>query len=200
MKLSGLKYFSFLILAPYIVGMTPADSTYDEYSFGAGGGQYAEQDCSGIHKNSIVDIGIKATHKYESPFRTGINASIYSVNGKLRVMAWPDLAFDKKYFSIGTTGIRLGPEDILYGEFSFLDQVPLCTGKGCFRTGFGMRLADDTRLWIGKNIIPYNRDGWAGQLEFPLTSTQYLFVNGRYGESYNIPEYGFSIGTRIRLP
>ena len=200
MKILSFKYFLVIILAPYLIGMSPADSSFNEYALGVGSGQYASYDCSGNpHTNSLVDVGFKASHKFESHFRTGASLSVYSINGTIYCFGYPDLAFDAKYFSIGTTGIRLGSEDILYGELSFFDQVPYFSGKGCARIGVGMNVYENTHLWIGKNTIPYDRPAWAGQIEFPISSGQFLFFNGRYGLSTDIPEYGFSIGTKWRL-
>jgi hypothetical protein len=200
LKLSHLKKLSFLILVPYIVGSAPADSSFDEYAFGIGGGQYATYDCSGqAHPNSLVDAGVKVTHKFEAPFRVGLAASVGSLNGKTGVMPYPDLALDFKYFSLGTTGIRIGLEDGPYGEFSCLDQVPFFSGKGCFRLGMGLKPTENTRLWVGVNSLPYRNTGMAGQLDFPVSSNQFLFINGRYGESGGVPEYGISLGTRIRI-
>jgi len=191
---------SVLILAPYIAGPSPADSSFSEYSFGAGGGQYATYDCSGqAHPNSIADIGVKVTHKFEAPFRIGASASVVSFNGRTNVIPYPDLAFDFKYFSLGTTGIRVGSEDGYYAELSAFDQVPLFTGKGFLRAGAGMRPGANTRLWLGVNTFPYHKTAFAGQLDFPITNNQFLFFNGRFGESGGVHEYGFSFGTRIRM-
>jgi hypothetical protein len=200
LKLSIIKNISFLILGPYMFGLSPADSSYDEYAFGIGGGQYATYDCSGqAHPNSIVDAGVKVTHKFEAPFRVGMCMSFYSLHGETRAVPYPDLALDFKYFSLGTTGVRIGLEGGPYGELSFLDQVPLFTGKGCFRAGVGLKTSEDARIWLGVNTFPYNKGAFAGQLDFPITNNQFLFFNGRYGESSGVPEYGFSIGTRIRI-
>jgi hypothetical protein len=200
MKIVSLKYFSVIILAPYFIGMSPADSSYTEYTLGAGSGQYASYDCSGrSYTNSLLDVGFKVSHKYKSHFRAGASLSVYSMNGAIHCIGYPDLAFDAKYFSFGTTGIRLGSEDIIYGELSFLDQVPYFTGKGCARIGVGMNVYENTHLWIGRSAIPYDRPAWAGQIEFPISSGQFLFFNGRYGLSTNIPEYGLSVGTKWRL-
>jgi len=191
---------SFLILAPYIVGSSPADSSFDEYSFGVGGGQYATYDCSGqAHPDPIFDVGAKVTHKFEAPFRIGIGASVISCDGNIIAVPYPDLALDFKYFSFGTTGIRIGAEGGPYGELSVLDQVPFFSGKGCFRMGIGMKTSEYTRLWLGVNQIPYNKSAFAGQFDFPIANNQFLFINGRYGESSGVPEYGFSVGTRIRI-
>jgi hypothetical protein len=200
MELSNFKMLSFLILAPYIIGSSPADSSYDEYAYGVGGGQYATYDCSGqAHPNSLVEVGAKVTHKFESPFRVGLAASVISVDGKIGAVPYLDLALDCKYFSLGTTGVRVGLEDGPYGELSVLDQVPFFTGKGCFRMGVGMKPSENTRLWLGINTFPYNKNAFAGQFDFPISNNQFLFLNGRYGESGGVPEYGFSVGTRIRI-
>jgi len=198
--LSNFKILSFLILAPYIVGTAPADTSFDEYSMGIGGGQYATYDCSGnAHPNSMVYVGVKVTHKFETPFRVGLAASVVSVNGDKGGIVYPDLALDFKYFSFGTTGIRIGSENGPYAELGVLDQVPFLSGKGCFRLGVCMNPTECTRLWLGMNTFPYHKDGLAGQFDFPITNNQFLFLNGRYGESSGVPEYGFSIGTRIRI-
>jgi hypothetical protein len=200
MEHSNFKMLSFLILAPYIFGSSPADSSFAEYAFGIGGGQYATYDCSGqAHPNSIVDVGVKVTHKFESPFRIGLGVSVFSLNGKTSAIPYPDLALDFKYFSLGTTGIRVGVEGGPYGEISVLDQVPFFSGKGCIRMGVGMKTSEYTRLWLGVNTFPYNKNALAGQFDFPITNNQFLFFNGRYGESDGVPEYGFSVGTRIRI-
>ena len=200
MDLSNFKILSFLILAPYIVGTSPSDSTFDEYSIGVGGGQYATYDCSGnAHPNSMVDVGVKVTHKFESPFRVGLAASITSVNGEKVGTVYPDLALDYKYFSFGTTGLRVGLENGPYAELSLLDQVPFFSGKGCLRMGVCMNPTEYTRLWLGINKFPYNNNGFAGQFDFPITSNQFLFFNGRYGKSGGVPEYGFSVGMRVRV-
>ena len=200
MKRSNLHWLYFLLLAPYLVGWTPADSSYDEYSFGVGTGQYASHDCAGnAHSNSFGDVGGKITHKFEAPFRVGLSTSIVSNDVKTTVIPYPDLALDLKYFSLGTTGLRVGLENETYGEVSFLDQVPLFSGKGGFRIGMGLKATENTRLWLGVNSFPYKAKGLVGQIDFPLSANHFLFINGRYGESRGVPEYGFSVGTRIRF-
>jgi hypothetical protein len=198
-ELTNFKFLSFLILAPYIVGSSPADSSFDEYSFGVGGGQYTYHDCSGVHSNSFVDAGAKFTHKYDTPLRIGISATVGKDNIGWLVMPFPDIAYDVDYFSIGTTGIRLGLADGPYAELSLCDQIPLFSGRGCFRTGICVKPSDNTHLWLGMNIVPYDKNGFAGQFDFPISSHQFLFLNGRYGKAGGLPEYGFSIGTRIKV-
>jgi hypothetical protein len=200
MRHFNLKWLFILALAPYLVGWTPADSSFNEYSVGVGGGQFASYDCAGnAHQNSFGDVGVKVTRKYATPFRVGLSASVAAKDGKMIAFAYPDIAYDSKYFSVGTTGLRIGLEDGPYAEISGFDQVPFFSGRGCFRTGVCVKPSENTHLWLGMNTIPYDKNGFAGQFDFPITSNQFLFFNGRYGESGGVPEYGFSIGTRIRL-
>ena len=197
---SNFRWLFVLFLAPYLVGWTPADSSFNEYSIGVGGGQYASYDCAGnAHSHSFGDVGWKITHKYEAPIRVGLATTFVSNNINMIVVPYPDLAFDSKYFSLGTTGLRIGRENGTYGEISFLDQVPCFSGKGFFKIGMGLNASENTRLWLGVNSIPYRNKGLAGQIDFPLYTNYYLFINGRYGNLGGVPEYGFSIGTRIRF-
>ena len=200
MKLSIAQTLPFLILTPYILGSSPADSSFDEYSFGVGGGQYASYDCAGVaHPNSFGDAGVKFTHKFEGPFRIGLAVSGISANGNSGGIPYPDLALDYKYFSVGTTGVRVGSEDGTYGEISVFDQVPFFSGRGCFRMGVGFKPTESTRLWLGVNTFPYMKNGIAGQFDFLVSNNQFLFINGRGGQSGSVSEYGFSIGTRIKV-
>jgi hypothetical protein len=199
MKLSTAQKLSFLVLTPYIVGWSPADSSFDEYSVGVGTGQYAAADCSGnTHRNSFNDAGVKMTHKFEAPFRAGLIVSSFPHPGGSNIIPYPDLAFDSRYFSLGTTGLRVGDANDIYGEVSMLDQVPLSSGKGFARVGVGMKTSDNTHLWLGLNEFPYY-GGLAGQVDFPLSTDHFLFINGRYGSTGGVSEYGFSVGTRIRI-
>ena len=137
-KLTTLHVFIFIFLLPYIVGWTPVDSSYSEYVVGVVTGQYATYDCSGnVQKNPFVDGGIKATHKFEAPFRIGVSGSFTRLHDQTTFVPYPDLALDFKYLSLGTTGLRIGSEDDLYGEISLLDQVPASSGKGLLRAGIG---------------------------------------------------------------
>jgi hypothetical protein len=197
----NFKCLYFLLFAPYLIGWTPADSSFYEFSVGAGGGQYASYGCSGktIHIHTFGDVGIKMIHKFEAPFRVGLNTFIVSDVGHTNAMPYPDLALDLKYFSLGTTGIRVGSENGTYGEISFLDQVPIYSGKGFLRIGVGMKATENTRFWLGLNTLPYYTRGLAGQIDFPLSTNQFIFINGRYGITAGVPEYGLSAGTRIRI-
>ena len=199
MKLSSFQKLSFLILTPYIVGWSPADSSFAEYSVGVGTGRYATPACAGnTHPNSFNDAGVKVTHKFEAPFRAGLIVSSFPHPGGSYIIPYPDLAFDSRYFSLGTTGLRVGDANDIYGEVSMLDQVPLSSGKGFARVGAGMKASENTHLWLGLSEFPYYA-GLAGQIDFPLSTDHFLFINGRYGSTGGVPEYGFSVGTRIRI-
>lgn len=191
-----------MFLFPYIVGFIPdSTSSYTETLVGIGGGQYVYHDCSGAHTQGFADAGLYYGKKYESPFRLGISAGGWAA-GKQGSAAfiYPDLALDWQYFSLGTTGVRIGSQQKFYLEGKWLDQPPFLSGKGMMRFGIGGKLNEsETRLWIGANAVPYNAIGFATQIEFPLKENQYLFLNGRYGKDKisNFDEFGFSVGMRI---
>ena len=192
---------SFLILIPLIIGPSQPDSAYTELSLAAGRGQYAYADCSEHYPVSFVDAGVKIEQNFQSPWRMGLSLSVIRRQNSTIVFGYPDLAYDSKYFSLGTTGLRVGPEDVLYIEASIADQVPVFSGKGLGRWGVGGYISNwDTHLWIGQNAGPYDRPGLAGQIDFPLATNHYLFLNGRVGKSRSITEYGLSTGLRIVMP
>ena len=198
-----MRYLSFLLLLPYITDLTPADTSYTEYSFGVGAGQYATTDCAGRRiPSQFVDGGLSFTHKFEGPLRVGLAASVVSAkNGSTGVVPYPDLALDFRYFSVGTTGVRVGSYENFYGDFGVADHIPAFSGKGFFRLGVGWKAADwNTRFWLGVNSLPYQKAGLAGQVDFPLSENNFLFLNSRIGESGGVSEYGLSLGLRMRTP
>ena len=201
MRVNTARYFSFLILLPYTVGYSPDSTSYDEYAFGFGGGQFVQKDCSGTYERSFVDAGVRVTHKFEAPFRIGAIAFVGQGGRDNSTFGffYPDLALDFRNFSLGTTGLRIGATDRYYFEISALDQPPLYSGIGAFRSGIGVaNMPPFSRLWIGTNILPYSKLGFAAQVEFPVEQNEYLFFNGRYGIYLDRPEYGLSFGLRIR--
>ena len=198
MNSSNLKNLSFILLIPYIFSVAPPDSSFTEFALGLGTGQYAAHDCSGPHPKTFTDVGFKMTHKFEGPFRVGLIVNPIFSGSRGGVIPYPDLALDWKYFSLGTTGVRVGRLDDIYGELAIGDQVPAFSGRGFVRYGVGWTVADwDTRFWLGQNELPYSQ-GWAGQVDFPVGPGKYVFVNGRLGNYAGIQEYGISIGLRIR--
>jgi hypothetical protein len=189
----------FLFLAPYITDWAPPDSSYDEVQIGAGGGQYVYKDCSGEHTDRFSDGGARITHKFEAPFRIGAAVSLVPSDGHTVVVPYPDLAFDNGYLSLGTTGLRLGRIDDTYFELRALDDAPFATGRGLFRCGVGLPLAErGMHLWIGANRLPYENWGAAAGLDFKLANNRFIVINGRYGEHGNVPEFGLSLGLRLR--
>jgi hypothetical protein len=189
---------SFLILIPLALGSSQPDSAYTELSLGAGRGQYAHINCSEV---SFVDAGVRVVHNFQSPWRIGLSISVIRRQNSTTAFAFPDLAYDSKYFSLGTTGLRVGPKDLLYIEVSFADQVPTFSGKGLAHWGVGGYISSwDTQLWLGQNAGPYDQPGLAGQIDFPIATNYYLFFNGRTGKSHSITEYGVSTGLRIVMP
>lgn len=196
-------FLIFLLLSPYVVGFSSPDSAtaYSEIMYGIGTGQYVYHDCSGAHKQRFTDAGLYAGKKFEGPYRIGVAASGWVLNGEgLRGFAYPDLALDWQHFSVGTTGIRIGARNAFYFESRLFDQAPLLSGKGSVRFGIGGKLDNPfSNFWVGGNVLPYNRLGLAAQLEFAWSEHTYLFMNGRFGKDNesNFSEFGFSVGMRV---
>lgn len=188
-----------LLLLPYIVGFAPDTlSSYTQFSYGAGTGKYVYHDCSGTHSQNFIDAGLYVGKKFEGPYRVGLSAGGVAAGHQSTGILFPDLALDWRSFSIGTTGLRIGSQDNFYFESKWFDQPPLFSGKGAIRTGIGGKLLhSDTHFWFGMNFIPYNKVGLATQVEFPLESNSYVFLNGRYGMESRIEEFGISAGVRI---
>jgi hypothetical protein len=195
------KYFFVIIfLAPYIVGFAPQDSSYTELNIGAGTGQYTYEDCSGTHTSRFKDAGVRVTKKFESHWRAGASFSVIPSSYEHVVFfAYPDIAFDNGDFSLGTTGLRIGYLERTFFEIKFLDEIPYASGRGLFRMGIGMPITQNgTRLWLGANTGIYYNWGFGTSLEFPIESNYSLSLTGRYGENKSIPEYGISLGFKIR--
>jgi len=194
--------FILILLSPYFVGFTETDSGYTDIKFGAGGGQYVYQDCSGSHTQKFGDAGAAVVRKFEGPYRIGVSAGGWDAGKRgSYAIAYPDLALDWEYFSIGTTGIRLGSLKQMYVEAKGLDEPPYFSGKGFIRLGFGGVLEKPfSNFWIGTNGVPYNSLGLAAQIEFPFAENNFVFLTGRLGndQKSGFSEYGVSVGLRIR--
>lgn len=193
------RIFILCFLAPYIVGFVPQDTSYTELSLGAGRGQYTYEDCSGEHTSQFYDAGVRITKKFESPWRLGASASLIPSDNSLTIFAYPDFAYDNGFFSLGTTGLRVGYLERTFFEIKCLDEIPYATGRGILRIGMGTPITQNgTRLWMGANAGIYQNWGFGTSLEFPMEQNLSLSLTGRYGEHNSIPEYGISLGLKIR--
>ena len=196
-----VPFFIFLLLYPYIVGFSHPDSittSFTEESFGIGTGQYGYKDCSGVHSAQYGDVGVKVSHKFEAPFRTGLLVGVFNSSEKTTPIIFPDLAFDSKYFEFGTTGIRIGNKNKLYVQASVLHDVPPVSGKGFINLGTGFYAGEEYRYWIGTNLFYYSKPGLAAQFEMPYSENTFIFFNGRIGSFEGVTEYGISIGMRLQ--
>jgi hypothetical protein len=194
-----MRYMILLLLLPYIVGFKFSDSSYTEVSVGAGGGQYSYADCSGEHRREFSDVGVVVKHKFEAPFRVGVAMGSYPAEDKNTVIVYPELAFDNGNVQLGTTGIRVGKLRSTFFEIKGLDEVPFASGRGIVRMGIGMPIeANNSHLWLGANAVPYMNWGPAVGYEFPLDANKMMFINGRIGWHNEQPEYGVSVGFRLR--
>jgi hypothetical protein len=194
-----MRYLILLLLLPYIVGFKFSDSSYTEVSAGAGGGRYEYADCNGEHHRNYFDGGVMVKHKFEAPIRVGVAMGSYPEQDKNTVFVYPELAFDNNNFALGTTGIRVGKLRSTFFEIKGLDEVPFASGRGIFRVGIGMPIeSNNSHLWLGTNAGPYMNWGPAAGYEFPLDAQKMMFINGRIGWHNEQPEYGLSVGFRLR--
>ena len=196
-----MRYLSLVFLLPYITDLTPLDSSYTDYSFGVGRGEYTSLDCGGNPSSTrFFDAGVFATHKFEAPFRAGVAATIIRTHeDRFGIVPWPDLALDFPYFSVGTTGLRVGHLEEIYADFGMGDKAPMFSGPGFFRFGIGgMMSGSNTRYWVGISSFPYRKSGLALYLDFPVAENNFLFFSGRYGDANRLPESGISLGLRFR--
>jgi hypothetical protein len=193
------RYFILLFLTPYIIGFAPQDSSYTEWNVGAGSGQYTYADCSGEHTSHFYDAGMRITKKYKSPWRIGASVSAIPSNEHLILFGYPDFAYDNGIFSLGTTGLRIGYLERTFFEIKCLDEIPYATGRGVVRIGVGTPISQNgTLLWMGANAGIFQNWGFGTSLEFPMEANYSLSLTGRYGEHNSIPEYGISLGLKIR--
>ncbi|MBI5476877.1 MAG: hypothetical protein HY964_09100 [Ignavibacteriales bacterium] len=183
-----------LFLYPYTLQYNYQDSSYSESNLGIGGGRYSYEDCSGVHTQGFGDVGQSFSHKFNSPVRLGVRSSFGSY-----FLIVPELGLEWKYFSVGTTGVRVGSTDAYYLDAGILNQIPFASGKGLVNLGIGYgNIKPFSRLWLGMNAIPYSNVGILIQPEFPLGENKYFFINGRYGSFKGRAEYGLSFGVRFQ--
>ncbi len=197
-------FLSVLALTPYLVSYNPEDSSFTDIEFGGGTGQYRYEDCHGSGPQKFGDVGFKYTHKTAGPFRYGLLVGIPFYNSNERhsylfPLPYPDVAFDSRYVSLGTTGLRVGDLNQFYLSVGLANKVPLYTGRGFLNAGAGIHpgsLVSD--IWMGVNAGPYQSLSFAMNPEFQISEDRFLFFSARYGESRGVSEYGLSIGMRIR--
>ncbi len=138
--------------------------------------------------------------KFEAPVKIGVSIAGIQVENRIDGFIYPDLALEWKYFSLGTTGLRLGSRSEFYFEGKIFDRPPFFPGRGLFHAGFGGKLKNsDINLWGGVGVFPYNDLGITGQIEIPYSDNLFLYFNGRYGieRKSGMDEFGLSIGARL---
>lgn len=193
-----------LLLGPYLFSYAPGDSSYTDIEIGGGAGQYRYADCQGSTPREYGDLGIKFTHKNDGSFRYGALIDMpLSLDGRNSAYTfpvfYPDLAYDSRYFSLGTTGVRIGSVDQYYFSLGIASKIPLFAGRGFVNMGVGFHPGGPlSEMWIGVNAIPYQSLSLCLNPEFQITDNKFIFLSGRYGQSNGIDEYGLSIGLRVR--
>jgi len=190
------KYLSFFFIGPFIVSYDSTETSYFESQVGAGGGRYRHVDCRDSYNKEYGDIGMQLTKKTSSPFKYGLSLGV----GNNYFFAYPVLGVEWKTFAIGTTGIRAGVLNQTYLELGMANQIPFGSGRGLINLGINFPLGNPmSSLWVGATGgYPYKSVGIGIQPEFRVGENRFLFFNGRYGDYRGHPEFGASIGLRIR--
>jgi hypothetical protein len=200
MKLSCVSVL--FLLTPLIFTPAEDDSSYTDAWFAAAGGRFAEPGCNSTIERPFQELGAKISHKSSSPFRYGMQMGIAHFGGSrnaVGVWAWPELALDTKYFSLGTMGMRIGSLDNMYVNAGLFNGVPQFA-HGVVELGVGGKLNGPlSRFWVGATGLPYMALGPTARLDFPLGDAGgSLFVLGHYGNYLGHNEYALGLGYRLR--
>jgi hypothetical protein len=200
MKLSCVSVL--FLLTPLIFSPAEDDSSYTDAWFAAAGGRFAEPGCNSTTERPFQEFGVKVSHKSLVPFRYGMQMGIARFGGSgraLGVWAWPELAFDAKYVSLGTMGLRVGSIDDVYVNAGVFNGVPQFA-HGVVEFGVGGKLDGPlSRFWIGATGLPYAALGPTARLDFSIDDAGgSLFVLGHYGNYLGHNEYALGLGYRLR--
>lgn len=190
------------LLSPLIFTPIDGDSSYTDAWFAVAGGRYVEPGCNNTIERPFQEVGVKVSRKMSGPFRVGMELSVANVVGpewNTRVWAWPELAFDSRYVSLGTMGMRVGSLDDFYINGGLFNGVPQFA-HGMIELGVGGKLDEPvSRFWVGVTGGPYAAFGPTARLDIPITNAGgSLFLLGHYGTFRGHNEYAVGLGYRLR--
>lgn len=96
--------------------------------------------------------------------------------------------------------LRLLRLDKFYLTGDLFTGVPVYSGGGYLSLGAGFRPVSRLGLWIGLSSSgPYDETGLLLQSETQVADRWFLGINGRYGQSGDIDEFGISAGVTYRV-
>ena len=225
-----LRIISFAALAPLAVDM-PGDSSSTSLTIGVGAGSYAAitRGCDGStitrRQEYFRDVGAAVEHKTSGPLSFGVRSAVlrrmpgYDTDA---VLVNPYVAIDKRYFGIGVgfisgvdrddeedydiwpvsghlrVGSQRGP---LRFSIHALEDVPLASGGGAIRLGFGFRPVRALDAWVGLGTpIPYDHAGLVVKTDIHIHRRLDLNFAGRLGGSEGLDENAAALGITYRFP
>lgn len=159
------------------------------------------------------ELGVRATILDEMPeYEQGtvILNPYGALEGKkvgfgIGYVAVPDEAqyyyyYDRHYEIVPASGhIRFGARTGTHFSMNLNEDIPLTSGGGAFRMGFGFRPAKVADIWLGMGAIPYDKTGFVARTDIHATRFLDLHATGRLGGSEGIRENAFSVGATFKL-
>jgi hypothetical protein len=226
-----LRILSMAALAPLAVDVPGEgrDSASTSFMVAVGGGSYAavtrgcDNSVISARQRHFDDMGFAVQHDMRGPFQVGVRGTVLNrmpAYGDHALLLNPNVSFESHYVGIGAgfvTGtrdeddldlwpvsghLRLGSKR---GPFHFsihaLEDVPLVSGGGAVRLGFGFRPGRDVDAWVGMSTPdPYDKAGLILKGDFHATRDLTLHLTGRLGSSESIDENAAAIGISYRFP
>ncbi|HEX7076798.1 MAG TPA: hypothetical protein VF363_00060 [Candidatus Eisenbacteria bacterium] len=205
------------------------DSSVTSFTASLGTGAYADvtRGCQGEvlskYQRNFGDAGFAASHRFAGPFEVGARTIVIRHAPEYEKNTWvwnPNASLEWRRFGVGlgylpgrgdyedrdfalwpvSGHIRIGPTDKLYFSIHALEDVPVASGGGLVRMGFGTRVSRAMDGWVGVSTPgPYDRLGLALKSSYHLNRNLDLNVGGRLGASEKLSECAVSAGLTVRF-
>lgn len=211
------------------VSSTNQDSSVTSLMIAAGAGSYADvsRGCQGEvlskEQRRYRDLGFAANHGFAGPLEVGVRASVLRRMPGYEdgtVMWNPNVAVEGRHVGFGlgyvskagrpfsdefdiwpvSGHLRFGSLSGVHFSVHALEDVPLVSGGGTVRSGFGFRPSRAVDAWVGVGYgPPYDKPGFQVKSAIHLNSMLDLNANGRLGGSEGQSENAGSLGLTVRL-
>ena len=205
------------------------DSSVTTFMIAAGGGSYAEvtRGCQGevltADQRRFRDMGFGVNHQVKKPLEVGVRATVLRRmsgydDGSVLWNPYVALEGGKVGFGLGYVSnsdrpytnefdiwpvsghLRIGSPERFYFSIHALEDVPLVSGGGAVRSGFGFRPIRSVDAWIGMGTpLPYDKPGVLAKTTIHVNSMLDVNATGRLGSSEGRTENAGSVGLTVRL-
>ena len=207
----------------------PRDSSVTTFMIAAGAGSYAEvsRGCSGevlsAYQRHHRDVGFGVGHQFPGQTEVGVRATVlrrmqgyadgsvlwnpyWSVEGRsagfgLGYVSNTDPPNVDEFHIWPVSGhLRIGSPDRFSFSVHALEDVPIASGGGAVRAGFGFRPGRAVGLWLGASSpAPYDKPGLLLKSTVRVNSMLDLNATGRLGSSEGQSENAGALGLTVRL-